>query len=514
MKSFRLFLFILGVSLIVFCTPLFSQTMPSVKQKPVPTEALFEKGEKLYQKQCASCHGLTGAGDGEAAYLLYPKPRDFTRGEFRLVSTTTMEATDEDLFKTINRGMVGSAMPPWEFLPEEDRWSLVYYIRYLSELGRQEKTGAMTEGMDWETRKRLMTKEITSDSLIHVGQEPSATKENFTRGRELFVKACAPCHGLQGKGDGQQKMQDSSGYPLKPRDLTSGLFKGSSSSEDLYHRMIAGIPGTPMPSYQGAFSEEQIWDLIHYAQSLSNPEAEKRARLQRHSLIAKKIKGPLSVEPLSNQWKPVKPVFVALTPLWWRNERVPGIEVKTVHNGEQIAFHLSWPDAAKDSNTVPPQSFSDGVALEFSMEKDPPFFGMGNRQSAVSFWHWKASWEKERKDIETQYPNRAVDETVFHDPQLMTGWAAGNPLSDPRENSAAEEGMAKGLGSFTTQRPSLEKVEAKGIWHDGKWEVVFQGALQLKPGETVSVAFAVWDGAKGDRNGQKMVSIWNELKLE
>lgn len=553
MKSFRIFLFILivGVSLIAFCGHLFSQTAPPAsKQKPDPTEVLFEKGEKLYQKQCASCHGLGGAGDGEAAYLLYPKPRDFTRGEFRLVSTTTMEATDEDLFKTISRGMSGSAMPPWEFLPEEDRWSLVYYVRYLSELGKQKKTEAITDdmiqkGLDWEGRKRLMSEEITSDSLIKIGQEPPTTKESLFRGRELFIKGCAPCHGLQGKGDGQQKMQDSSGYPLKPRDLTSGLFKGSSSSKDLYDRMIAGIPGTPMPSYQGAFSEEQIWDLVHYVKTLPKKGAEERARLRRLKISVPRTQKPLSMEPLSPVWNSVKPNSIPLTPLWWRNERIESAQLKVLHDGGQIAFYLSWKDPVQNQTTTAPQLFSDGVALQFSTEKDPPFFGMGDKQSAVFFWHWKSSWQKdlgEWRDIEEQYPNAAVDwypaqenyqhgapfevkdsKTAFHAPEFMSGWGVGNPLSDPTQKSSAEEATAKGLGTLTTQAFKKEnKVQAKGVWQDGTWRVVFlrplnssdSTDLQFSPGKTLYIAVAVWDGEQQDRDGQKMISIWNELKVE
>jgi DMSO reductase family type II enzyme heme b subunit len=38
--------------------------------------------------------------------------------------------------------------------------------------------------------------------------------------------------------------------------------------------------------------------------------------------------------------------------------------------------------------------------------------------------------------------------------------------------------------------------------------------VSLKPGETCSIAFALWDGAARDRNGQKLISIWHDLKLE
>ena len=110
----------------------------------------------------------------------------------------------------------------------------------------------------------------------------------------------------------------------------------------------------------------------------------------------------------------------------------------------------------------------------------------------------------------------------FHDPLFLTAWGAGNPIADPYRKSAAEEARAKGFGTLTTMSPMFEAVDANGVWQDGKWQVVFvrklalseKERIQLKSGGTVNVAFAVWDGAEGDRNGQKMVSIWNELVLE
>jgi mono/diheme cytochrome c family protein len=85
---------------------------------------LVALGRNTYQKECLACHGQDGNGEGEAAYLLYPRPRDFTSGEFRLVSTWDDVPTGEDLFRTISRGMPGSAMPSWSHLPERTRWGL------------------------------------------------------------------------------------------------------------------------------------------------------------------------------------------------------------------------------------------------------------------------------------------------------------------------------------------------------------------------------------------------------
>jgi len=45
-------------------------------------------GEVLYKEYCASCHGNSGDGNGELSYLVYPKPRDFTSGLFKIKSTS------------------------------------------------------------------------------------------------------------------------------------------------------------------------------------------------------------------------------------------------------------------------------------------------------------------------------------------------------------------------------------------------------------------------------------------
>ncbi len=516
-------------------------------EKPVPTREAFMKGKALFEKQCAVCHGEKGAGEGQASYLLYPKPRDFTRNEFRLVSTTQMKATNEDLFKTITRGMPGSSMPSWEHLSDQDRWALVYYVRYLAEYQNHVKTGEISpdvKEVSWKTIEKMLTTSVDPKTVIQVPNESPANPQSVQRGKELFVKACASCHGQEGKGDGQQTMKDSLGFPTKPRDLTSGIFKGESNSSALYDRIVAGLPGSPMPSYAKALKEDQIWDLIHFVQTLPQPGAEERSIIRRMTIIAVKTKEKLDLNPQAAYWKTAKPSFVALTPLWWRDDRIEGVDVSVSYNEEEIEIRLSWKDRTKDISTLNPQSFSDGAAIQFSTEEDPPFFGMGSAQSAVSIWHWKASRQedmKEWKDVEMQYPNTATDwyeaqknyeygspfetkdsKTQFHDPKFITGWGAGNPLSNPLSKSSAEEARAKGLGTLTTMKPQFENIEAHGIWRDGTWQVVFKRKLKTKEkerlqfelGTPLNVAFAIWDGSKKDRNGQKMISIWNDLELQ
>ena len=128
MKRFCL---LVGSGLLIVLAAGISKT---AEVKPPPsTPKLLALGKQIYVQQCAACHGIGGRGDGEAAYLLYPKPRDFVAARYRLVSTWERVPTDQDLFDTISRGMPGSAMPSWEHLAAEQRWALVYYIKSLAE---------------------------------------------------------------------------------------------------------------------------------------------------------------------------------------------------------------------------------------------------------------------------------------------------------------------------------------------------------------------------------------------
>src|SRR3972149_4356951 len=94
-----------------------------------------EEGKKVYQERCMFCHGGEGKGDGPAADLLYPRPRDFTRGQYKIRSTPSGALpTDDDLFKIISEGMPGTSMPGWkDHLSNLERQQLVTTIKTFSD---------------------------------------------------------------------------------------------------------------------------------------------------------------------------------------------------------------------------------------------------------------------------------------------------------------------------------------------------------------------------------------------
>lgn len=92
-------------------------------QKAPTDKKSIDTGKKVYLKNCATCHGNKGKGEGPASKGLKPAPRDFTSGKFKYGST------DDALFKTITNGSKGTAMPSWKALPEKDRWAVIAFIK-------------------------------------------------------------------------------------------------------------------------------------------------------------------------------------------------------------------------------------------------------------------------------------------------------------------------------------------------------------------------------------------------
>lgn len=209
---------------------------------------LAEAGERLYGWNCLPCHGAEGKGDGPNAKRLGLRPRDFTRGLYKLKSSPAGEAAfDEDLFRTLTVGLPVSFMPGFrEALTPDDRWAVVAYLKTL---GR---------GGDGEAKTKI---------------PPSKGAADVARGARLFA-ACAPCHGPQGRADGPSAaaLTDVEGRPARLPDLSRGEveFLGGAKASDVYRVLATGMEGSPMPSF-AALPEEDRRDLAAFVTTLYRP---------------------------------------------------------------------------------------------------------------------------------------------------------------------------------------------------------------------------------------------------
>jgi hypothetical protein len=168
---------------------------------------------------------------------------------------------------------------------------------------------------------------------------------------------------------------------------------------------------------------------------------------------------------------------------------------------------------------------------------------MGQAGAPVNLWMWKSERQADQEpafqEIDKIYPNIGIDSypnllkspleqparhalTLESDPRFVTAWGAGNIVADPTRRSAAEDLTAQGFGTLKAHPVRDQAVTALGVYSTGSYRVLFTRDLSargdtsvgLEPGGPTPVAFAVWNGSAGDRDGKKSVTIWQELVLE
>lgn len=93
-------------------------------------------GAIIFNANCSSCHGISGAGDGPVGAALTPPPRDFTVGDFAFdPNEDGAKGADEDLTLVIKNGAMkygGSPlMAPWPTLSDAQVTDIIAHIRTL-----------------------------------------------------------------------------------------------------------------------------------------------------------------------------------------------------------------------------------------------------------------------------------------------------------------------------------------------------------------------------------------------
>ena len=478
-------------------------TLLRAQAPDVGSEAQRESGKTLYLKYCVQCHGEKGDGQGYATPHLYPVPRDFTTGKFK-VRTTPSGAlpTHQDLVNIIRRGMPYTSMPAWPNLSDQEVSDLAYFTKTFSP--------------DFTVPENV-------PQPIPLPSAPTATNESIELGKKLYEEnGCLKCHGALGRGDGPSAptLVDDLGHPIRAADLAQGwTFRGGSSREDIFKTMSTGFNGTPMPSFLEALQPEQRWAISDFIASLSGSNGPGYTNLvvAKHSLdpidlakgAANFASAPVARFPIVGQITEPGRAFHPPT---------TAVTVQAIYDAESIALLVRWHDMRPDTTgknepslpvppeeeerqaqtptgaqpaaadpfaeatapAAPPSEFSDAVSIQIPTQVPTgarkPYFIFGDAQNSVDLWFF---------------------DLARPDPLQFTGRGSADLAPN-------DTGDLTGVASYD----------------QGEWSVIFKRPLRATsgapfiPGQFLPVAFSVWDGFSRERGNRRGLTAWYSIYLE
>jgi complex iron-sulfur molybdoenzyme family reductase subunit gamma len=245
------------------------------------------------------------------------------------------------------------------------------------------------------------------------------------------------------------------------------------------------------------------------------------AMAQTQSIGAWRVGTEPTMDGFAPEWQSILPVFLPTTaqqvtpPMG--GGTVERIAVRAVHWKDQLYVMLEWSDQTQDLASSRYETFTDAAAVQFPAEagSEVPFICMGQADQAVNIWQW-------RSDQQLALPALAEDGYVdlypFTDDLYYTARQAGNPLSQV-DRLPVQNLVAGGFGTLAVT--DVGTLQGHGGYENGRWTVVFtrpfQPAGDLQPvfggGAPIDVAFAVWDGSRGERDGLKSVSAFIQLTI-
>ena len=505
---------------------------------PEPPADVIEAGKRVYFTKCVWCHGVDGAGDGPGADRLWPRPRNFNQGTFKIRHTASGElplysyserspdSGKNDLLDTVTHGLPGSAMPPWEgILTEEQRVQVLAFVT--TQLVKDRKFN--DKATETQTILQLST-------LNPVPQ----TEESIKKGAELVVdKKCIVCHCVDGRGDGNAfNLKDDWGFSIQPADWHKCWnFRGTRQDpynvRNIFRTFSTGVNGTPMPSFADNTTVEERWHIANFVGSLCERDVDGKTPLPIDPLTDKPkvnfvipsapIEGEISDDPANEMWQKQGRRIVAMggqithKPRNFVN-RIDDIWVKSLYNEKNVVYLLQWDDRTKSVAEGKLKWAPTQVNVEnFGVKEQGPKTGEEGSIAAA-----QNNYAVYNDAVGMQFPIKWQEIPAPFKPRYLWGDARFNAdIVKWEADGSLRSFLGTGWDQDFEERDDFEERMKlmKAEWKNGLWTVMISRPLggkkddydeytQFDVGQYIPTVFYAWDGHNGDAGRKMAVSAF------
>ena len=507
---------------------------------PEPSADMIEAGKRVYFTKCVWCHGVDGAGDGPGADRLWPRPRNFNQGTFKIRHTASGELPlfdakkptpgQNDLFETVTHGLPGSAMPSWEgILTEEQRLQVLSFVT--TQLVKDRK---------------FTDKQSESQTVLQLGDLTpiAATEESLKKGAEIFVeRKCIECHGADGRGDGNAfNLKDDWGFSIQPANMHKCWnFRGSRQDpynvKNIFRTFSTGVNGTPMPSFADNTTVEERWHLANFVNSLCEREADGKplpidplADKPKINFVVSSgvVIGEIPADPEHELWKKRARRYVAMggqithKPRNFVN-RIDDIWVKSLYNDQYVVFMFQWDDRTKSvaEGKLPWAPTSVNIDVKEQEPKTGEEGSIAAHQNNYTVYNDAIAMETavKWKDLPSPIKPRYLFGSNEQFPVDIVKWEADGSL-----RAFKGTGWDKDFEERLNYEENIKILYSE--WKNGRWTVIVQRPLGNKKdqeydedtffemGQYIPTVFFAWDGHNGDAGRKMAVSAFYYTFLE
>lgn len=206
---------------------------------------LIAKGKELFEKNCISCHGQAGHGDGPASGTMNPRPRNFTSPD-----GWTNGFDLPAIYKTVSTGVQNTSMSPFDYLSKQNRMALAHYVQSLGAFAHGTGSAGAMEALSKELAApggKAPNKIPVSMAMAKLEQEFAApppieiSPGDHSPGAEVVRKA------VTDPGRAAQTLADTSAWRKGPNELAASI--------------LPDIPGNGFSVSCATFNSDE-WKLL------------------------------------------------------------------------------------------------------------------------------------------------------------------------------------------------------------------------------------------------------------